>query len=447
VTLQYQPTGGTAAAIAESIEHGIRDGALASGDALPPIRQLASGLGVSPGTVAASYRLLGVRGLTASDRRRGTWIRELRTEDMTFARRAIPVPDGVTDCSTGNPDAALLPDPLSRLASMEYHPASYGSPVADPELIAEARRRLAGEGVAAEHVTCSFGALDAIGRILSSNLAPGDRVAVEDPGWAALIDVVERLGFLTVPLPIDPEGPTTDGVWQALAAGARAVVVTARAQNPTGAAISLQRAGELRALLARYPGRLVIEDDHACGLVEVPLAPVVGTTGRYGFVRSVAKGYGPDLRLAVVAGDPATVTRLEQAISMGAGWVSHLVQQLVLAMWNDADVSDQLTRASVTYRERRSALCEELGRRGITVTAPTGLNVWIPVGDEATAVSALLAGGWLVAPGNRFRIKSAAAIRVTTSALGVERAPELADAIAAACASAGGRGRRADSGG
>jgi len=444
---QYQPTGTTAAEIAESIEHGIRDGDLASGDSLPPIRQLAGELGVSPGTVAASYRLLGVRGLTSSDRRRGTWIRELRKEDTGSGRRAVPLPAGATDCSTGNPDPALLPDPITLLASLEYRPAKYGSPVADPGLITEARRRFSGEGVPAENVTCSFGALDAIGRILSSNLAPGDRVAVEDPGWAALIDVVERLGFLTVPLPLDPEGPTTEGVWQALAAGARAIVVTARAQNPTGAAISAARAGELRALLSRYPGRLVIEDDHACGLVEVGLAPVVGATGRYAFVRSVAKGYGPDLRLAVVAGDPSTVTRLEQSIGMGAGWVSHLVQQLLLAMWNDSGVAGQLDRASATYRQRRSALCEELEQRGITVMAPTGLNVWIPVGDEATAVSALLASGWLVAPGNRFRIKSAPAIRVTTSALPIERAAELADAVAAACASAGARGRRADSGG
>ncbi len=447
MTIQYHPHGEPAAEIAESIEHGIREGALASGDPLPAIRQLANELGVSPGTVAASYRLLGIRGLTASDRRRGTWVRELRKEDGALARRVISVPAGVTDCSTGNPDPALLPDPLALLASLPYRPGSYGSPTCDDALMTETRRRFASEGVPAEHSTCSFGALDAIGRILSSNLAPGDRVAVEDPGWAALIDVVERLGFLTIPLPLDSSGPTTDGVWQALAAGARAIVVTARAQNPTGAAVSPTRADELRALLSRYPGRLVIEDDHACGLVEVPLAPVVGTTGRYGFVRSVAKGYGPDLRLAVVAGDTATISRLEQSISMGAGWVSHLIQQLVLALWNDPGVADQLELASRTYRERRSALCAQLGERGIDVTAPTGLNVWVPVGDEATAVSALLANGWLVAPGNRFRIRSAPAIRVTTSALPVERAAELAGAIATARASAGARGRRADSGG
>jgi len=440
-------TGRTAAELAESIECSIRDNTLAAGEALPPIRQLAGALGLGAGTVASAYRVLNTRGLTSSDRRRGTWVRELRKEGRAPARRPIPVPAGVTDCSSGNPDRSLLPDPISVLAGVAYEPALYGSPVAQAGFIAEARRRLEGDGVSAEHATVSFGALDAISRMLTSNLAPGDRVAVEDPGWAALIDLVERLGYLTVPLPMDPHGPTVDGVWQALAAGAAAVVVTARAQNPTGAAISPRRAEELRAVFARYPGRLVIEDDHACGLVEVPLAAVVGPTGRYGFIRSMAKGYGADLRLAVAAGDAATIGRLEASVVAGAGWVSHLVQQIALAFWQDAGVSRLLDEASSLYRQRRSALCDELAARGIEVTAPTGLNVWIGVDDEATAVSALLARGWLVAPGGPFRIASAPAIRVTTAALPVERSPECAEAIAAACAAAGSRGRRAGSGG
>jgi DNA-binding transcriptional MocR family regulator len=447
VALQQYLSARTAGELAESLEQSIRDGSLLPGESLPPIRQLARELGISAGTVASSYRVLSTRGLTTSARRRGTWVRELRTEDLAPARHVIPLPAGVTDCSTGRPDATLLPDPLAMLSGIAYVPATYGSPVAHPGFIAEACRRLRRDGVPSEHATVTFGALDAIGRVLASNLAIGDRVAVEDPGWAALIDMVERLGYVTVPLPLDAEGPTTDGAWRALAAGAQAVVLTARAQNPTGAAISPARSQDLRTVFARYPGRLVIEDDHACGLVEVPLAPVVGPTGRYAFVRSVAKGYGPDLRLAVTAGDAATIGRLEAALAAGAGWVSHLLQQIVLAMWNDAAVTRQLEGASTLYRERRSALCDELAARGIDVQAPTGLNVWVPVDDEATATSAMLASGWLVAPGGRFRIASAPAMRITTAALVVEQAAACAESIAAACASADSTGRRAGSAG
>ena len=205
MTLQDYPTGRTAGELAESLEASIREGSLAAGDSLPPIRRLAHELGISAGTVASSYRLLSARGLTTSDRRRGTWVRELRKEELATFRHATPLPAGVSDCSTGRPDPLLLPDPLAVLSGLSYEPANYGSPVAHPGFIAEARHRLERDGVPSEHATVSFGALDAIARVLASNLARGDRVAVEDPGWAALIDMVELLGYVTVPLPLDTE--------------------------------------------------------------------------------------------------------------------------------------------------------------------------------------------------------------------------------------------------
>ncbi|MGH9171014.1 MAG: aminotransferase class I/II-fold pyridoxal phosphate-dependent enzyme [Acidimicrobiales bacterium] len=447
MTVQSYATGRTAARIAASIEESIRDSRLAAGDVLLPIRDLASELGVSAGTVAAAYRLLNAQGLTSADRRRGTRVRELRRDHAPLPRQARMLPPGVTDLSTGNPDPALLPDLERSMRLVSYERALYGSPVAHGGFLEEARRRFESDGIPASSVTVAHGALDAIGRMLAANLSPGDRVAVEDPGWASLIDLVERLGLVVVPVALDQEGPLADSLWQVLAAGARAAVVTARAQNPTGAAISADRAATLRELLARYPGCLVIEDDHACGLVETPLQSVVGTTGRYAAVRSVAKGYGPDFRLAAVAGDMATIGRLEASITGGTGWVSHLLQQVMLAMWADPEVAGILENASAIYRQRRLGLCDELTRRGIEAQAATGLNIWVPVGDEATAVSTLLTAGWRVAPGAMCRIVSEPAIRVTTAALPLERSAECAEAIAGACLAAGFKGRRSASGG
>ena len=47
--------GSNARDIATSLEHAMRSGALPSGSALPPVRQLAVELGVNPNTVAAAY--------------------------------------------------------------------------------------------------------------------------------------------------------------------------------------------------------------------------------------------------------------------------------------------------------------------------------------------------------------------------------------------------------
>ena len=166
----------------------------------------------------------------------------------------------MVDLSSGEPDPRLLPvlgPRLRRLASMASSPVSYHTAAPWPDLVDLGRERLLADGLPAAGTafTITSGALDAIERLLTAHLRPGDRVGVEDPGWANLIDLVAALGLDVVGVPVDDEGPTVDGLAAAVAAGIRAVVVTSRAQNPTGAAVSPQRAAALRTVIATAGGR------------------------------------------------------------------------------------------------------------------------------------------------------------------------------------------------
>ena len=341
------------------------------------------------------------------------------------------MPAGVVDCSTGNPDPELLPDLRPALARLEPPPALYGVAPCSPELAAAAGARLAAEQVPYERVTATFGALDAIERVLLAELRPGDRVAVEDPGWAAELDLVTSGGWRPVAVAVDDEGPLPAALVRALDRGVRAVLCTSRAQNPTGSAISVGHAAELRAVLADHPDVVVVEDDHGDGIVTERCSPIVGTTGRWAFVRSVAKAYSPDLRLATLAGDETTVARVEGRLALGPGWVSHLLQRLVVDLWGDREVTAAIAVAAATYDARRRSLVDELERRGVAARGRSGLNCWVPVADEDATVAALLEAGWLVAKGSRFRVGAPPAVRVTTAALPADRAGELAEAIAA----------------
>ncbi len=84
------------------------------------------------------------------------------------------------------------------------------------------------------------------------------------------------------------------------------------------------------------------------------------------------------------------------------------------------------------YATRRGALVDALARQNVSVAARSGFNVWVPVREENAAVQHLAACGWAVAPGERFRIRSGAAIRITTASLPVNRADALAADIAMA---------------
>nr|WP_244168613.1 aminotransferase class I/II-fold pyridoxal phosphate-dependent enzyme [Mycobacterium malmoense] len=305
--------------------------------------------------------------------------------------------------------------------------------MADP-----ARAALSADGVPAEHLAVTSGALDGIERVLTAHLRPGDRVAVEDPGWANLLDVLAALGLGAEPVRVDDDGPLPADLARALSRGVRGLIITNRAQNPTGAALSAPRADELRKLLAaKASDLLLVEDDHCAGISGAPLHTLAGVTRHWAFVRSASKAYGPDLRVAVLAGDHRTVERVHGRLRLGPGWVSHLLQDLAVSLWSDQAAARLVATAERRYADSRRALCAALADRDVAAHGRSGLNVWVPVPDETVAITRLLGAGWAAAPGTRFRIGTPAGIRVTVADLGSDEVAPLADAIAAAVHGAG----------
>jgi DNA-binding transcriptional MocR family regulator len=336
------------------------------------------------------------------------------------------VPAGVRNLLVGSPDPAFLPD----LPAVTPPPRLYGDPPVLPRLGALAADQLRADGIDPQHLAVVGGALDGVERVLQAWLRPGDRVAVEDPGYPPVADLLTAMDLAAVPMAIDESGVKPGALRDALAQGCRAVLFTPRAQAPTGAAWDQQRAAELAALLAGEPGVLAIEDDHAGPVCGAPAHSVVGATGRWAAIRSVSKSLGPDLRLAVLAGDAVTVSRVEGRQALGPGWVSGLLQETVAELWADRAVGRLLARAAAAYAQRRRFLIEALADRGVAATGRSGLAVWVPVADEPAAIGALLGRGWAVAPGERFRIASPPGIRIGTGTLANDEAARLASDIA-----------------
>ncbi|WP_079177240.1 aminotransferase class I/II-fold pyridoxal phosphate-dependent enzyme [Streptomyces sp. MUSC 14] len=430
---EYRIEGRGAAEIAAGIEGAVGAGELAPGQPLPPMRELAARLGVNPNTVAAAYRTLRERGVIETAGRRGS---RVRPRPATTGREElrVEVPAGGRDLASGNPDPALLPRlaPALTAAAQEGDrcPVRYGDDPVDAGLVRLARAELDADGVPEGPLTVTSGSLDAVERVLSAHLRPGDAVAVEDPGWGSVLDLIPALGLRILPVAVDDDGPRPEDLRAALGSGARALIVTDRAQNPTGASVTATRARALRAVLRDHPGTVLIEDDHGHGIVDLPLHPLAGVTRHWAVVRSASKTYGPDLRVAVLTGDPVTVDRVRGRQRLGPGWVSLLLQRAVVRLWQEGAVDR--TAVARSYGARRDALLDALADRGVVGHGRSGMNVWIPVPDETGAVARLVQSGWAVAPGARFRLNSPPAIRVTVSMLTEKDIAPLAEAVAAA---------------
>jgi DNA-binding transcriptional MocR family regulator len=439
--LTLEITGRSAADIAASVRGLIERGGLQPGDPLPPVRNLAETLGVNRNTAVAAYRQLTSAGMVVTRGRGGTHV----ADRSAVAQEGFAADSVLRDVATGNPDPDLIPDPSQALAGMAGRPVLYGEPVIDPglEQWADAwmRTDLAPSDL---RLTITNGAADAVARLLAQALVRDDAVALEDPCFLTSIHTVRVGGYRAVPVPVDDEGMTVEGLRAALEQGVRAVVSTPRAQNPTGASLSEARAAELRDVLRAHPYVLVIEDDHFSMLSRTPFRSLIGPDQRrWALVRSVSKFLGPDMCLAVAASDPDTAERLATRLTPGTTWVSHLLQRLVLALVTDPGAVARVTAAGAHYAARNTAFAGRLTALGVPAAAGDGLNLWVPLPVPARDVTAhLMRRGWLVRAGDEFALADATAarrLRLTVHDLTDADADRLAADIAAAVRAAGGR--------
>lgn len=430
IPLQYLDKARRSADIAAGIERAVAERALDPGDRLPPVRDLAAMLRVAPGTVAAAYRTLASRGIVTGRGRQGTRI----TAGPPLPRPTAPlVAPGTRNLASGNPDAALLPPLGPALRRLRPTGVTWGDPHPDLDTwVDAAREQLDEDGYPNGRVIAVAGALDGVERVLMAHLRPGDRVAVEDPGFPRLLDLVTALGLVPVAVAVDDAGPRPDALTEVLQRGVDALVVTPRSQNPFGAALDAERAAAVRRCLRDHPDVLVVEDDHAGPISGAAAHPIVSPPpARWAVVRSVSKSLGPDLRLAALTGDAVTVDRVEGRLRAGPGWVSHLLQSLVTDLWSDPRTTGRVARASATYADRRSSLIDALADHGIDAHGRSGLNVWVPVPAEEPVVAGLQVLGWSVSAGQRFRIATPPAVRVSIATLVPTDAARFAADLAA----------------
>lgn len=420
----------TARGLAAAVGRCVGEGRLVAGDKLPPIRTVATQLGLSPTTVSAAWGLLGRAGTVQTDGRRGTVI-TARTAGPSRYRNALT--EGqlfALDLSTGTPDPALLPDITAALRRIDP-PAEPGTYLDDPVLPELGELLRSDWPFPAERLTVVDGAMDALQLIAATHLRFGDRVAVEQPCFPPLLDLLDAVGAVPVPVDVDDDGPLPEQLAAAVGAGVRAVFVQPRGQNPTGASLSPERVSALARVL-RDSNVLVLEDDSAGAIAATPAMSLGGLLPAQTLhVRSFSKSYGPDLRLAALGGPASLVDPVVDRRFLGQGWTSRLLQRVLVDLLTHAPSVRAVQRARHEYARRRTAISGALAGAGVPVGGKDGLNIWVPVVDEAAALLLLATRGIGASAGHPFAVRAGQApyLRVTVG-LVASGQDEVADALA-----------------
>jgi GntR family transcriptional regulator/MocR family aminotransferase len=361
----------------------ILDGRLRSGERLPPTRELAVRLGVARNTVAVAYDRLTAEGFLVGRVGAGTYVYSSHSARSRHAPAgadlrpravwdSIPVPDEEVftaeyDFRAGVPDARLFPlETWRRFLARELRPAAVRADYADPAGVPVLREAIARHiGVSrsvradADDVLVTQGAqqaLDLVGRVL---LEPGDRVAIEEPGYPQARLLFQSQGARIVDVPVDSEGLVVD----ALPDDARLVYTMPSHQFPLGTPMSL---GRRNALLewARLHGAVVVEDDYDSEFrfSDRPLEPLqsLDRAGRVIYVGTFSKTLLPTLRLGFLVA-PASLQPALRAAKQLTDWHGDPIAQAALARFIDEGLlARHIRKATRVYAARHERIVTAL---------------------------------------------------------------------------------------
>jgi GntR family transcriptional regulator/MocR family aminotransferase len=366
--------------IYRQLRRAIADRRLRPGDCLPASRDLARSLRVSRTTVTVAYDRLAGEGFVLSRVGSGTYVskqvalipgetRTHRAESFVRPRplwNSIPLPMAFDspaqfDFRAGLPDASLFPHEAWRrfmARELRFEAVSagvYGHPAGHRGLREAIARHIGisrGVRASADDITVTSGAQQALDIVARALLSPGDRVAVEDPGYPPPRLLFKSLGARVHGVPIDDEGIVVD----ALPRRTRLVYVTPSHQWPLGVTMSLPRRLALLAWAARNHAAIIEDDyDSEFRFEERPIEPLQ-TLDRYGgvvYVGSFSKTLLPTLRLGFVLTPPGCRAAVHRA-KFVTDWHSSMLVQAVLARFiDDGGFAQHLRKVSRVYITRR----------------------------------------------------------------------------------------------
>jgi GntR family transcriptional regulator/MocR family aminotransferase len=442
--------------LAAFFERAIRAGEFSSGDRLPTVRRLSGLMSVSATTISSAFDLLGSRKFVRAEVGRGTFVvsdwqdtngnslssgiatnlppqPKLRGVRSPWRRNALmrassrlrATYPSAMECSTGRPDAKLLPLEVLRRAwanciqevtsaDLQYAGTEPIQPLADilvPILESDSIPARTQDLIIGSSAQQFFALIYEVVSMKSEKSTL--LVAVEEPGYPTVMDTLERAGGQLLGIAVDRFGAVPASLDVALRDGARLVILTPRGHNPTGASWSTDRLSELADVLKAHPDAIVVEDDQVAGIAATrpgTLLSVPELENRVLHVRSFSKSIAPDLRMAAAVARPFLREPLSEAKTFADGWSSRLLQRVLAKTLQTEEVYVALEKARDAYRDRRQSACAALNRivanrGGSCWFGSDGVNVWVrlPPGVDAKHIQERsAAAGVRIADGEPF---------------------------------------------
>lgn len=453
--------------LAQSIIREIERGRLKPGDALPGTRALARSLNLNRNTVDAAFHELTMQGWLEARPSRGTFVAGDLPDIAPLAAQVVaselshkpsPTPP-LLHMTDGAPDARLMPHAeLARAFRQALSSPSTlmemaeGNPYGAPKLRSVLSEYLAHERgltAPAAQVMVTRGSQMGLFLAAAALIAPGDAIAVEDPGYPLAWAAFRAAGARVIGVPVNTGGIDLDRLEQIAASTPRltAVYVTPHHQYPT--TVSLGAGRRLRLLeLARRRALTLIEDDYDHeyrfnGRPVLPMAARASADQPIVYLGSLSKLMAPALRLGYAIASPTMLQRMAQVREAIDRQGDYPLEQAFAWLIAEGDVRRHARKARRIYQARRDLFVELLRTHlsdAIDFDVPAGgLAIWLRMQEGLSAQQwseNALKMRLSVSAGARFTLEPARppeALRVGFASLNQDELRQAVQLLAASC--------------
>ncbi len=224
--------------------------------------------------------------------------------------------------------------------------------------------------------------IDLVARTL---IRPGDRVAVEDPGYPAAWATLRAAGAELVPVPVDEGGLCVESLSALLEKKPlRALYCTPHHQFPTTATMQIAR--RLRLLeLARDHRMAILEDDYDYEFhFDVsPILPLASMdrSGVVVYMGTLSKVLAPGLRLGFLTGPQPLVDAVASFRYISDRQGDQVMERAVGDLLEEGLIQRHVRKMRKVYHARRGILAGILGHHLKDVVSwelpPGGMSLWL----------------------------------------------------------------------
>lgn len=410
-------------ALVDCIRKGIQEGELDPGQKLPPVRELAYRLEITPGTVARAYSLLVEDGTLTAGVGRGTYVSDVNgmeidvgeTGSVDLFSPRIPnmgqealIRDAMRKVTAELPAMALMQYPKremnlpARLAFMKW---MKDAPLGDYTV---------------DDLVITHGGQNAVMHIMQAVLRSKDPVVlVDDVTFSGFRKAAEIYGARIVGVPWDGDGPDPTAFEELVqSTGAELYCTSSEVNNPTTRPTSAARRREIASVALRH-GIHVLDDDcyymgQHTGETYRALLPELGW-----YVNSPSKLVSPALRVGFTLPPNGWVGEMLRSVQFSHFGVSTMLTEVFAKVMTNPKLPGVISKMQARINADLRIAVHQLGGYAIRWRNNVPL-VWVelPTGWRAPAFAqAAEAAGVMLKSADEFTLRDGRTVHAVRLAM------------------------------